>query len=284
MNAIVKAAAGGMLQSLSNLKTALNNVRSHIPNAGGDPLVRLGRDGVWVYGAENVEVQEGSRWAVNPLSIEHGWICWTDYTKDELKEKKQNVILNEVMVPASMPLPSVDSLSKQPYPYAQQVSVQLKCLTGDDRGTEVLYKPSSVGGSNAMSKLIGEIMAQMDADPEKPIPVIVFETDSYAHKTWGKTFVPVLDIVDWVPFTDDMPAEDTVEAAAETKPAPEPTRRRTGVAQPAAAEAPVAVDPKAARRAQLEAEMAALEAEEPSGAPEQPKPEANAPVRRRRRA
>lgn len=278
MNAIVKAAAGGMLQSLSNLKTALNNVRAHIPNAGGDPLMRLGRDGSWVYGAENIEVEEGSRWAVNPLSIEHGWICWTDYTKDELKEKKQNVILGEVMVPASMPLPSVDSLPKHPYPYAQQVSVQLKCLTGDDRGTEVLYKPSSVGGNNAMSKLIGEIMAQMDADPENPIPVIVLETDSYAHKTWGKTYVPVLNIVDWVPLTDDMPAEGTV-GAAEEKPAPEPTRRRGS-----AAEVTVAVDQKAARRAQLEAEMAALEAEEASTGPVTNGPEENAPVRRRRRA
>ena len=36
---------------------------------GGKPLLRLLRDGIWVYGQENIEVQEGSHWAVNPMQL-----------------------------------------------------------------------------------------------------------------------------------------------------------------------------------------------------------------------
>jgi hypothetical protein len=61
---------------------------------GGKPLLRLLRDGIWVFGQENIEVQEGSHWAVNPMMLVHGWVCWIDGGPNA-----KNELAGEVMGP-----------------------------------------------------------------------------------------------------------------------------------------------------------------------------------------
>lgn len=270
--------AGTAVGAVANLRNALQNVKSHIRTAGGDPILRLLKDGVWVYGQENIEVEDGSQWALNVPEIMHGWVAWTDYDKDELKTHKRNEIVHEVMVPMTEPLPPADALPKTEWRYTQQIELQFMCVSGADVGTQVCYKTTSAGGMNAVNKLIGELMAQLDKDPNKPIPLCVFQSDSYQHKTYGKTYVPVIAVSRWVEMTEDMP-----EAASE---AAQPKATRGAKARAAEEQAAKAPEMTAEQRriAELEAALAAAKTSGQDEEQQSAAAEANAPARRRRHA
>lgn len=280
MNAIANRSSSAVA-ALSNLKAGLTNVATSIVATGSDPYLRLLKDGSWVYGAENVEVEDKSEWAINPLSLMHGWTAWTDY------KKKANEKLGEVMVPASMPLPPRAELRKvvdednNECDWSQQLSLQFQCLTGEDEGTQVQYNTTSVGGMNAVKALINAIMRQLEVDADNPVPVVVMKSDSYQHKVYGKTYVPQFDIIDWVPLDDqikdpvkqaDTPDSDTQKPQAEAQ----QVRSRGGDAQQTHA-ASTAEITDADRKAALDGAMAeAVQSRAAQGGEAEP-------VRRRRR-
>lgn len=282
--------ASTALAALGGLKQALVNVQSTLVVSGGDTLLRLGKDGVWVYGADNIEVEEKSRWAVNPLSIMHGFCSWSE------NGKGANELVGEVMVPATMALPVQHDLSDTGFPWNQQISMRFKCLTGEDTGTELMYKTTSVGGLGAFNKLLSQLLAQLDKDADNPVPVVELASEFYIHKKWGKTYTPLLELVAWVPLNDDEAgARETAEAAAEPEPA---KRKRNSGSVPAtkpAEAAPAApakqsdVETPEQRKARLRAELEAMEAEEAPAedgpvttAANTPATADAAPVRRRR--
>lgn len=295
MNEIVNRPSGA-LASLQNLKAGLQTVASSIVTTAGDPFLRLLKDGDWVYGQENIEVEKGSYWAVNTFALRHGWVSWTDNPGNQ-----KNEIVGEVMVPMTQPLPPQNSLPDTGWPWTQQLEIQLKCTTGEDTGQQVRFKTTSVGGMNAMSKLIDEIMKQLDRDPDRPIPVIELQTDSYPHKKWGKTYIPIFDIVKWVSpdvsgeFEAGEPAEDKQQAKTEAKPAAEPERTRTrrsaasgDTAKPAEDKPAAAEERPLTEREKLLAKLAELDADDAQAEPRQDAGQSEAPAgdapRRRRRA
>lgn len=255
--------------ALGSLKAGLQNVQTTIRGSASDPFLRLLRSGEWVYGAENIEIEDGSVWAINPLSIQHGWVAWTDRPG-----KAQNEVVGEIMVPMTSPLPAFNDL---PEPgdatasWVQQLQFQLRCTNGEDVGEQVLYKTTSTGGLNAVRTLIGQIMAQLDVDADRPVPLVQLATDSYEHKKWGKTFTPVLEVVGWA----DMEGVEGEPEEAAAPEAPEPQKARQRAA--AATGTPSAADRKAALQQALADEEA--EADEEEAAPAA----AAEPVRRRRR-
>lgn len=224
------SASAGALAALGNLKQGLQNVQSGIRVAGGEPILRMGKDGIWIYGADNVEVEPGSTWAVNPMSLTHGYICWKEIPQGS-KEKAE--LLGEETRSMFQPLPNKDSLPDYGHSWDEVLSVQLKCVSGEDTGEQTLYKTSSTGGLRAMKELIGSIMKAIDDHPETPVPVVQLKTDTYQHKTWGKTYFPVITIESWVSM--EGVAEEAAPAAEEAKApaeAPKPARR-TATAAPA---------------------------------------------------
>ena len=63
--------------NLPALTSALRNLQP----VGGDvgvAIVKMDKGGHWVFGADQTEIEEGSTWAVNPLSFVHGFIAWGD--------------------------------------------------------------------------------------------------------------------------------------------------------------------------------------------------------------
>lgn len=245
-----------------DLVKGLENVSSRIPEAQTMPFLRLGKDGYWVYGQENIEVEEGSEWAAHPHSIQHGMVCWGD-----------GEILGEVMVPFNQRPPVMAELQDFGRPWAQQISVMLQCLTLEDTGQAVLYKTSSIGGRNALKKFIAALVMQAQHDPQNVVPVLSLDVDSYQHKKHGKTYVPVLTILRWVGFdgaaateklekkTDAVPAASPAAEAATPSPAPAPapeppaaepagggTRRRRRSAGDVAPPADAAAAPRRRRR------------------------------------
>jgi hypothetical protein len=56
---------------------------------------------------------------------------------------------------------------------------------------------------------------QVEKDQTKPVPVVRLKKEHYQHKSYGRIFTPVFDVVEWL----------TLDGEAE-KEAPAPSRRR----------------------------------------------------------
>jgi hypothetical protein len=68
------------------------------------------------------------------------------------------------------------------------------------------------------------IATQVEKDQSKPVPVVRLKKEHYTHKSYGRIYTPVFEVVEWVSL-DGPDAEAPEEAAAE-EPAPEAGRRR----------------------------------------------------------
>jgi hypothetical protein len=207
---------------------------------GGKPLLRLLRDGIWVFGQENIEVQDGSRWMVLLQELKHGWVCWIDGGPNA-----KNELAGEIMGPMWEPrVPRPGPIEGSAF--KEQFGCELRCLTGDDAGIEVLFKTPSDGGIRAMVKLRDEIQRHLvNGGANFPCPVLELAQEDYQHSKWGKIYKPVLTIVGWCDAEGRM-AEDKAPAIEQAAPEPaKPARqRRAPVAQASAAtQAPVAAAP-----------------------------------------
>lgn len=225
-------AAGGAVGALKNLKAGLQNVHTSTKPKGGEPILRLGRDGLWIFGADNTEVEDGSTWAVNPLSLQHGFICWKVIPEGS---KESPELLGEEMVSMFSAKPDKLALPDYGHPWADCLSFNLLCLSGEDKGEQMLYKTSSTGGLRATREFIAALMAQLDKDESKPVPVIELKSDHYKHKTYGKTYFPVFDIVEFVAMDQAPEAGGGEPAQAEEPKQAEPqqaTRRRAAAPEP----------------------------------------------------
>jgi hypothetical protein len=63
---------------------------------------------------------------------------------------------------------------------------------------------------------------QVEKDQSKPVAIVRLKKDHYAHKSYGKIYTPVFEVVEWVSMDGEPePAPEAVEA-----PAPVGRRRR----------------------------------------------------------
>jgi hypothetical protein len=201
------------LPPVSSLSVALRNiVQDAAPS--GNVILKMDKTGHWIFGADQTEVEDGSKWAINPFSFIHGFIAWGDA-----------VVLGEKMVPMSSPLPELDPApSGSKRGWEQQIGFSLKCVSGEDKGLEVRYAVTSVGGRRAVQTLAVAIADQVEKDQSKPVAVVTLKKDHYAHKSYGKIYTPVFNVIEWVSMdADEAPAEAVAVAAEE---APAAGRRR----------------------------------------------------------
>jgi len=212
------------LPAVSSLSTALRSLERDVGQAGA-VILKMDKTGHWVFGADQTEVEDDATWAINPFSFVHGFIAWGD-----------GEVLGEKMVSVAQPLPELDAAppnSKKGW--EMQVGLSLKCLTGEDKGMEARYSTTSVGGKRSVQSLAMEIAAQVEKDQSKPVPVVRLKRDHYTHKSYGKIFTPVFEIVEWVGMDGEAKDEAPVQQAdAEPAAAPvveqeAPRRRRRAV-------------------------------------------------------
>lgn len=201
------------LPAVSQLSTALRAAAQQAAPVGM-VILKMDRTGHWVFGADQTEVEAGSKWAVNPFSFVHGYIAWGDGT-----------VLGEKMAPMTQPLPEVDpappGASKG---WEQQIGVSLKCIDGDDAGLEARFTTTSVGGKRAVQELALAVAAQVDKDSSKPVPIVTLAKDHYQHKAYGRIYTPVFEVVEWVSMEGKPEANS--EGAADAPATEEPRRRR----------------------------------------------------------
>ncbi len=192
------------LPALAAIATAIKTVAAPAASAGS-VILKMDKTGHWVFGADQTEVEADSKWAVNPFSFVHGWIAWGD-----------GVVLGEKMAALPDPLPEMDGAPpNSARGWEKQVGFSLKCLTGEDKGLEARYTATSVGGRRGFETLASAFANQVSQDESKPVPVVLLKKEHYQHKSYGRIYTPVFEIVEFVSM--DGPSEEE---------APAPTRRR----------------------------------------------------------
>jgi len=214
---------GANLPSVQSLSGALRSIQAEV-GPSGSVILKMDKTGHWVFGADQTEVEKGSKWAANPFSFVHGYIAWGN-----------GEVLGEKLVPVSEPLPELE-----PAPaganrgWEMQVGMMLVCTGGEDKDMQARFTTTSVGGKRAVQALAVAIADQVDTDQNNPVPLLILDNEQYMHKTYGRIFTPIFKIDRWMPMDTDTVNNEgggdaEVEAAAEPK-TPEVTRRRRRVA------------------------------------------------------
>jgi len=217
---IAPAPAGGALTSLAALQTALANVNTAaiIGRTGLPMLLFKSREnsGTWGFGQRRTIPEEGSKWAVNPLTFKYGYICFGDNKK----------VLDERLVPVSQPKPVITELPDMGgFEWQEEWSVNMKCLSGADAGVEVVFKATTDGAIKAIVLMVDEVRDRLNSGQHdgKIAPIVLLEKDSYPHVKHGPTAIPVLNRIDWMSLDGPAPAPAPVEP---TPPVDQPRRRR----------------------------------------------------------
>src|SRR5262249_9438889 len=218
---VAPAPAGGALASLAALQTALANVNTAaiIGRTGLPMLLFKAREGsgTWGYGQRRIIPEPGSKWAINPLTYQRGYIAFGP-------DKK---VLGEHLASIAKPMIDATTLPDVGAPWQEEWTVNMKCLDGADAGVEVVFKANTDGGIKAIVQSLDQVRSQLnkgqDEHKGKIAPIGLPETDSYPHFRYGRTNIPVLNIVDWMPLDGPAPAPAPVEP---TPPVDQPRRRR----------------------------------------------------------
>ena len=204
------------LPSVQALSTALRALETDV-GAAGVVIIKMDKTGHWVFGADQTEVEDDSTWAINPFSFVHGFIAWGD-----------GEVLGEKMVSVSQPLPELDAAPPNAKKgWETQVGMSMKCISGEDKGLEVRYTTTSVGGKRSVQALAVAIATQVETDSSKPVPIVMLKKEHYSHKSYGRIYTPIFDIQSWVGMdadkTEKLEAPKEVEVEVE---APAPATRR----------------------------------------------------------
>ena len=216
---IAPAPAGGALTSLAALQAALAKVNTAaiIGRTGLPMLLFKSRqtNGTWMFGQKKTIPEPGSRWAINPMSIKWGCICFGDNKK----------VLGEYLVSVSLPKPLITEMQDVGFPWQEEWAVNMKCLDGADAGIEVIFKATTHGQIQAINLLIDLVRNRINGGQHdgKIAPIVLLEKDSYPHSQFGKVWIPVLNIIDWMRLDGPAPAPAPVEP---TPPVDQPRRRR----------------------------------------------------------
>lgn len=200
------------LPPVTSLATSLRALEQDV-GAVGSVIIKMDKTGHWVFGADQTEAEDGAKWAVNPFSFVHGYIAWGE-----------GEVLGEKMVSVSEPLPALDvAPPNAKRGWETQVGMSLKCISGEDEGMEARYTVTSVGGKRAVQALAVAIANQVDADQSKPVPVVKLKKEHYQHKSYGRIYTPIFEIVEWVGMDGSAAEEEYAEAS-------QPARRRRAAA------------------------------------------------------
>lgn len=217
--------AGGAVADVSALDASLSRALDKAPKvSNGTPYLKLSqKDGSWAFGAEGTGAEEGSLWAINVGSLQHGYSCWSD----PKVTRKKSELLGEIFRPADEDLPAIAELvdhSDQGGVWKDAVMFDLACVTGEDQGENVTYSASSQGGCRAY----GAILTAVQNRPEAGhfIPIVELNSSSYESNFGDTIFNPVFEVVDWATPEGDMLDGNDPENAADEEPEDEQPQRR----------------------------------------------------------
>lgn len=189
---------------VQNLAQALADVAKEFDNGS---FLKLD-SGRWVYGQDEIEVEKGSVWAVNPFSFTKGYIAWGE--NGGVIEQRIAPLSNQISL-GDLDVAPAGSKGWDPC-----LGVSLKCWSGQDKGEEVTISFSTKGGRRALSRLSALVSDHIISnDATTPIALINLNIEGYVHKMYGKKYNPIFTIVDWVSMdaepNDAYEEEDVIE-------------------------------------------------------------------------
>jgi hypothetical protein len=229
----------GAMAVYQTLRAGVAQTRASMPvMSGGTPFLRLLRDGKWAMGAQDSEIVDGTEAIVNPLSIQHGYSCWTDRGPKEGKNEK----LGEEMWKITQPKPMANTLQEMTDPrthavcaWKDQMCFELKLLDGNFKDEQAMYSATSVGGLRLIDGLMKGLENKLDTGSMYIFPIVRIGSDSYQHSSYGKTYTPVMEIVGWADMNGNEEVADADNAPA---PAAEVEAPAPAVEEPAPQAAP----------------------------------------------
>lgn len=175
---------------LSKLQLASRNLAAAMPAPMG--FLRMDKTGEWTHGAEQDVIPPKTEFAVNLEAFQRGYVAWADTTSGAPANK-----LDERMYPAFGDIPDVGDPPKGSRGWESQFGFSVRAINGKLEGTELMYRSSSDGGKRAVAALLTEAAEGAPRNPGK-MPVIVLESRSYKHASYGKIYAPVFKLVRWV--------------------------------------------------------------------------------------
>lgn len=220
-----------------NEMTTMNSSNALAAPGGYDPFAAYGQEaanagdflkfskGEWLLGQNDEEVALGRRLAANMDELSIGWIRWAD---GKPAERRMGLLAQGYKPEPRDSLGFTDQADwelddeerpKDPWNFTNELP-----LADPEDGTQMTFSASSKGGIGAIGNLC-KAYAKAYRDQPGTVPVLELGRDSYKHSKYGKTYVPVLSIVDWVengsvptPAVDggDEPDTETPAAAKAT--------------------------------------------------------------------
>lgn len=194
-----------------------------ISDFDGKPILKLSEDGDWTYGAEGEPISEDDLLAVNPRTLRHGFIAF-DSKRSELAftidGDPAEVIVDISEAIYADELPELEMPKRgDPPRWQKQVILEMVIVDGPNKGVELVYKPTSMGGKRMAAKIAKEIARRIEAGTEDFVPVIEVFSSFYYNKRFGREIaVPEHAIVNWYTINDTelRPSTEEDEDAAET--------------------------------------------------------------------
>lgn len=178
-------------------------------NNNSIPIMRLNKsDGVWMYGADNTEVEEDSEWAIPPDSLAQGYIAWH---AGKVEGERMATFGSAPVDPSS--LPEVRAKNG----WEEQVGFGLVCMTGEDEGTKAVFKTNTRGGIEAWNNVFDAIKARAVAG-KSFVPVVKLTHSSYQHNEYGRILKPVFEIAGWAGDEEEEVAAIEEETPKRRKP------------------------------------------------------------------
>jgi hypothetical protein len=228
-NPIAPAASAGAMVSLEALGAALSAVdTATIAGHSARPMLQFKREGggTWAHGQRRTVVEDGSRWAADPRSFMRGYICFGDGNKR----------LGERLLSVTLPMTDPTGLPDHGFPWVEQWAVCLKCLDGADAGLEVVYKPTTVGGLQAVVGLLETVRDRLAGKMHdgKVSPIVHLGKYDWNSPQYGRIWAPLFDLVAWMSLDGPAPAPAPATPPPPTSPPPsaaaaeQPRRRRVG--------------------------------------------------------
>lgn len=192
-----------------DLGDALMDLGNEI-GVGGNVIIKMDKTGHWVYGADQTLIDPDGRWAVNPASFVKGFIAWGD----------GEVLAEQMFSAYDRNAPTRDEIPAAPVGakrgWEQQLGLSMKCLNGDDEGVEGRFATTSAGGKRSVAELATTVGKRIKAQMPDTVAVCKLGSSTYQHKTYGRIFVPVFEILEWITMDGEPAVGEPAEASGDT--------------------------------------------------------------------